>query len=127
MTSIVLMGKINSNITSRVVGNLTVSSFLLGVPGVKWDKQEKKKVWGSFPVEIWGNQAQLLSANCEKGTNILISGTLQLDSWLDNDNLREKVKIVATSFRFLPSNPENFINSSDISLEEEEYSEDPFS
>lgn len=130
MTNASLFGKINTEVTARTVGSYKVVSFLLAVPGAgKWNKTTGKTEWASFAVEAWGKTAETIEKHCSKGTNIAISGSLKLDTWTDNTGTeKERVKIVVTDFRFLPSTPESFISKDEAANEDEEteHTVDPF-
>lgn len=128
MTNLSVFGKINTDITAKTIGSYRVVSFLIGVPGAgKWNKTTGKTEWASFPVEAWGKKAETIEKHCSKGTNIAISGSLKLDTWTDASGIeKERVKIVLSEFKFLPSTPENFVSGEEIEEEDSSFTVDTF-
>lgn len=114
MNIVGLLGKISTEVGVKPVGNTKVANFLLSVRGAgKWNRDEETHNYGSFAIEAWGKLAETLEKHCSKGTIISISGALKQDTWEDNGNTRERVKIVITSFNFVNSDPEAFVAGTD--------------
>lgn len=110
------------------LGTTKVVNFLIKVQGAgDWNKTEGKARDGYFAVEAWGNLASTLEDQIKKGSNLSISGTLKQSSWFDAEgNSKEKIKVVITSFFFVPIDPSQFQNSDLASIDDEDEEGHPY-
>ena len=54
-----------------------------------------------FPIVVWGNQARPVAEYCGKGSEVVVSGRLQVRSYEDNDGKRVYVtEVVANNVYF---------------------------
>lgn len=121
------MGKINSEPQVKMVGQFKVVSFFLSVRDAgKYDKEAGQYGYASFLVEAWGKNATFIESYCPKGTVIAVAGSLKQDSWQAPEGTKERVKISADRFSFVPAAPENFINSEDLEENNSQFAIDPF-
>jgi len=77
----------------------------IGNTGIAVNRKWKEDEYVSFfEVTIFGKQAETLFEYAGKGSPILFEGRLRQDRWEnDNGEKRNKVKIIAESFRFAGS------------------------
>lgn len=52
-------------------------------------------------VTMWGRTAEVTAEYCKKGSTILVSGRLKLDTWEQDGVKRSKIKIVADKMQLL--------------------------
>jgi single-strand DNA-binding protein len=56
-------------------------------------------------VTLWGRTAEIADQYCQKGSSVLISGKLKMDTWDDKNTggKRSKIKVTATTMQMLGS------------------------
>lgn len=67
---------------------------------------EEETDW--FPLEIWGRDAEYASKYVEKGTRLMVTGSLQIDTWNDRNTgePRKKAKIIVRHLDILETRAE---------------------
>lgn len=109
---VILLGNLTRDPELRYTQNGTaVAKFGLAVNRKFNNKEgETKEEVDFFDIEVWQKQAENCSEYLRKGSQVLVVGRLKQERWEDDHgNKRSKVKIVASSVRFLgkPDKSEN--------------------
>lgn len=95
--SLILLGNLTRDPETKQVGGKTKVTFGLAVNGVQKDKPL------FVDVEIWERKGELVADSFGKGSRILVSGELALDTWesKDGDGKRQKHYMKAFDFSYV--------------------------
>ncbi len=114
-------GRLGADPTMRY----TPSGSAVATIRVAMNIAKEKTLW--FEVTVWGKQAENVNQYLSKGSQVAISGRLDLDTWEGKDgNLRTTLKVVANDVRFIGSKAQasddhvesNLVESSAVETEE---------
>lgn len=97
----ILAGNLTRDVELKVLGSGTpVATSCLAV-NRKFKGEEQKPMF--IDVTFFGKTAELASEYCHKGSNILVDGRLELDTWDDRESgaKRSKHKVIAERIEFL--------------------------
>jgi single-strand DNA-binding protein len=100
---VILMGNLTRDPEVRFLDSgMAVASFGLAV-NRKWKKDgETKEEVSFFDCEAWGKTAEICGDYLAKGRPVLIDGRLKQERWEDdNQNKRQKIKVVINEVQFL--------------------------
>lgn len=108
--SVVILGRLSRDPELRYVGNgAPVCTFSVATNHhyTKSDGQKAESVT-FVDVDVWRRLAELCSQFLKKGRQVLVTGTLKQDRWVDakTQQPRSKLKIVAREVKFLGPRPE---------------------
>ena len=126
---VVLMGNLTKKPELREVGDSQVCNMSMAINKSYINKQTDEKVNKVTFVEIsaWGKTAENAAKYLDKGSPVLIEGSLQMQTWKDKTSggNRSKLSVRAVSVQFLGSKPdaEKPAEAPDVA---EEQSEVPF-
>ncbi|WP_297455997.1 single-stranded DNA-binding protein [Persephonella sp.] len=104
-----------------------VTSFSIAVNRPYRVNNEWKEETYFFDIETFGQLAERLGKQLNKGTQILVEGQLRQDRWTDAaGNKKSKIKIVADRVSILSgkSSKEEKSKESDLDIETEDFSSD---
>jgi len=108
--SVVLLGRLARDPELRYVGNgAPVCSFSVATNQnyTKSDGQKAQSVT-FVDVTVWRRLAEICNQFLKKGRQVLVTGTLKQDRWLDTKTQqpRSKLKVVAREVKFLGPRPD---------------------
>lgn len=86
-------------------GGTAVASLSLAINRTYKQNDEKKQDTCFIDVTAWGRMGEVISQYLTKGSQVFITGRLQLDKWEDRrtGEKRQKIKLVAENIQFLDS------------------------
>lgn len=99
---LILIGNVGQKPETRTVGSTTVTKFSLATTERWKDKDGNKKEstdWHN--VEAWGKQGEILAQYVDKGTKIMVEGSVKYDTYDKDGEKRTITKIRLSSFGFL--------------------------
>lgn len=104
---VVVLGTMVRDIELRYLGSGTpVADFTLAV-NKKWVKDGEKKEKTSFiGCVCMGKPAETIAQYVKKGSNLMVAGELDQESWEKEGQKREKTKVSVKEFQFLGGKPE---------------------
>jgi len=70
----------------------------------KWDKKQNQEIPNWLDIKVWGKQAEYIGNYGKKGSQVFISGRLDVESWEKDGQKRSKVVILAENIT-LPHPP----------------------
>lgn len=92
-------GRVGNDPEAKYLANgNAVSSFSLAVDGRKKDQT----MW--LKVEVWGKAAQTVADYVKKGSSIIVSGELSIDTWEKDGKTNMKPKLNCSNFTFIGGN-----------------------
>ena len=102
---IILMGNLTRDPDVRATGTTGMKVARLGL-AVNERRRDRNGQIQEFPVfvdvDAWDKLAELCGQYLSKGRSILVEGRLQMDSW-EKDGIRhQKLKVRASTIKFLP-------------------------
>lgn len=102
LNHIVIMGRLTRDPELRRTGTgVAVASFSVAVDRDFPDKQTNQKETDFLDCVAWRHTGEFVSKYFKKGSQIAVSGRLQIRSWNDKDgNKRKSAEIVADSCYF---------------------------
>jgi len=108
--SVVLLGRLTRDPELRYVGNgAPVCSFSVATNHryTKSDGQKAESVT-FIDVDVWRRLAELCSQFLKKGRQVLVTGMLKQDRWVDSktQQQRSKLKVVAREVKFIGARPD---------------------
>jgi len=105
MNKVILVGRLTRDPDVKHVGNdKTVATFTLAVDR-RFKNKDGQKETDFVPIVIWGKQAEIVGQYLSKGSQIGVSGRLQVRSYEGNDGQKKYMtEVVAEEFTFLSSN-----------------------
>lgn len=108
--SVVLLGRLTRDPELKYVANgAPVCSFSVATNHhyTKSDGQKTQSVT-FVDVDVWRRLAELCSQFLKKGRQVLVTGTLKQDRWLDaqTQQPRSKLKVIAREVKFLGPRPD---------------------
>jgi single-strand DNA-binding protein len=117
MNKVLLVGNLGKDPELRATpSGKSVASFTLAT-NERWvdaTTEERKESTEWHEVEVWGRQAEAVSATMKKGKQVLVEGRIRTDKWEDKETgqPRSRKKIVADSVVFLGTKPSDDIDLS---------------
>ena len=108
--SVVLLGRLTRDPELRYAGNgAPVCSFSLATNHnyTKSDGQKAQSVT-FIDVDVWRRLAEICSQFLKKGRQVLVTGTLKQDRWVDTKTQqpRSKLKVIAREVKFIGPRPD---------------------
>ena len=101
-------GRLGADPTMRY----TPSGSAVATLRVAMNAAKEKTLW--FEVTVWGKQAENVNQYLSKGSQVAISGRLDMDTWEGKDgDLRTTLKVVANDVLFIGSKGDSSGTSSD--------------
>ncbi len=108
---------------------VAVCKFGLAVNNTYTDAQGNKKEDPMFiDIVVWKKQAENCKTYLHKGSPVFIEGRLQLDKWEKDGVKKSRMKVIASSVKFLGEKPKDNETSEPNNIEssEEENNNIPF-
>jgi single-strand DNA-binding protein len=104
---VILMGNLTRDPDVRATGSSGMKVARLGV-AVNERRKDRNGQPVDFPVfvdvDAWDKLAELCGQYLKKGNSILVEGRLQMDSWEKDGVKHQKLKVRATTIKFLTKN-----------------------
>lgn len=102
MNSVVLLGRMAADPELRQTGNgVPVTSFTIAVDRPFSKGGERQTDW--IDIVAWRNTAEFICKYFQKGSPIVITGSLQTRNWEDKSGLKRKsVEVIADTVEFVP-------------------------
>ena len=102
LNQVTIAGNITRDIDlRRTASNVAVADLGLAIT----DKIKQGQDWVEkttfIDVTLWGRVAEIAAEYCSKGSNVLITGRLTLDTWEQDGQKRSKVKVTAERLQML--------------------------
>ena len=102
---VILMGNLTRDPDVRATGMSGMKVARLGI-AVNERRKDRNGNIQDFPVFIdvdaWDKLAELCGQYLSKGRSILVEGRLQMDSWEKDGVKHQKLKVRASTIKFLP-------------------------
>ena len=102
---VILMGNLTRDPDVRVTGTSGMKVARLGL-AVNERRKDRNGNVQDFPVfvdvDAWDKLAELCGQYLSKGSSILVDGRLQMDSWEKDGVKHQKLKVRASTIKFLP-------------------------
>lgn len=104
INTVVIGGNLTRDVELKDVGTTKVGSFTVAV-NKKFkgqDGQMKERV-SFIAITVWGEQAGLCAKFLRKGSQVIVEGELEQETWEDKDSKkkREKTKVRANHVHFV--------------------------
>lgn len=102
---VILMGNLTRDPDVRVTGSSGMKVARLGL-ALNERRRDRNGNIQDFPVfvdvDAWDKLAELCGQFLSKGRSILVEGRLQMDSWEKDGVKHQKLKVRASTIKFLP-------------------------
>ena len=102
---VILMGNLTRDPDVRVAGASGMKVARLGL-AVNERRRDRSGNVQDFPVfvdvDAWDKLAELCGQYLAKGSSVLVEGRLQMDSWEKDGVKHQKLKVRASTIKFLP-------------------------
>lgn len=102
---VILMGNLTRDPDVRATGSNGMKVARLGV-AINERRKDRNGQVQDFPVfvdvDAWDKLAELCGQYLSKGRSILVEGRLQMDSWEKDGIKHQKLKVRASTIKFLP-------------------------
>lgn len=102
---VILMGNLTRDPDVRATGTTGMKVARLGL-AVNERRRDRNGQFQEFPVfvdvDAWDKLAELCGQYLSKGRSILVEGRLQMDTWEKDGVRHQKLKVRATTIKFLP-------------------------
>ena len=102
---VILMGNLTRDPDVRVTGASGMKVARLGI-AMNERRRDRNGNMQEFPVfvdvDAWDKLAELCGQYLTKGRSILVEGHLQMDSWEKDGVKHQKLKVRASTIKFLP-------------------------
>ena len=102
---VILMGNLTRDPDVRVTGASGMKVARLGL-AVNERRKDRNGNVQDFPVfvdgDAWDKLAELCGQYLSKGSSILVDGRLQMDTWEKDGVKHQKLKVRASTIKFLP-------------------------
>ena len=102
---VILMGNLTRDPDVRTTGSngMKVARLGLAVNERRRDRSGQMQEYPVFiDVDAWDKLAELCGQYLTKGRSILIEGRLQMDTWEKDGQKHQKLKVRASTIKFLP-------------------------
>lgn len=103
MNKVVLMGRLGKDPELRTAGDKTVVSFSLATT----ERYKEKEVTQWHILLAWGKTAEIIAKYFKKGSQILVEGKINYQSWESEKGKQYKTVIVVQNFHFTASAQNN--------------------
>ena len=102
---VILMGNLTRDPDVRTTGSSGMKVARLGL-AVNERRRDRNGQMQEFPVfvdvDAWDKLAELCGQYLTKGRSILVEGRLQMDNWEKDGVKHQKLKVRASTIKFLP-------------------------
>ena len=99
---VILIGNLTKDPELRYTAQGTaVASFRLAINSKFKSGEEMKEETLFIDVTVWGKQGETVSQYLSKGSQCLVEGRLNENSWESDGQKRTKMEVVASTVRFL--------------------------
>ena len=105
LNKVILMGNLTRDPDVRMTGTvgLKVARLGLAINERRRDRNGQMQEFAVFvDVDAWDKLAELCGQYLSKGRTILVEGRLQMDSWEKDGVKHQKLKVRASTIKFLP-------------------------
>ena len=103
---VILMGNLTRDPDVRATGTMGMKVARLGI-AVNERRKDRNGQIQEFPVfvdvDAWDKLAELCGQYLSKGRTILVEGRLQMDTWEKDGVRHQKLKVRASTIKFLPT------------------------
>jgi len=102
---VILMGNLTRDPEVRAAGTSGMKVARLGVAVSERRKDRNGNVVDNpvfIDVDAWDKLAELCGQYLSKGSSILVEGRLQMDTWEKDGQKHQKLKVRASTIKFLP-------------------------
>ena len=103
-------GKIGKLEIKNIKSNLTVANGRLA--STRFKSGEKITDWLSFT--IFGNPAKIVANHCSVGDTIILSGSIQEETWEKNGINQSKLVLIANSVEIIKTKPNGIESINDL-------------
>lgn len=101
---VILMGNLTRDPDVRATGSSGMIVARLGL-AVNERRRDRSGQWQDFPVfvdvDAWDKLGELCGDHLSKGSPILVEGRLQMDTWEKDGVRHQKLKVRASTIKFL--------------------------
>lgn len=101
---VILMGNLTRDPDVRATGASGMKVARLGL-AINERRRDRNGQWQDFPVfvdvDAWDKLGELCGEHLSKGSPILVEGRLQMDSWEKDGVRHQKLKVRASTIKFL--------------------------
>ena len=102
---VILMGNLTRDPDVRATGQSGMRVARLGI-AINERRRDRNGQMQDFPVfvdvDAWDRLAELCGQYLSKGSSVLVEGRLQMDSWEKDGVKHQKLKVRASTIKFLP-------------------------
>ena len=102
---VILMGNLTRDPDVRATGQSGMRVARLGL-AINERRRDRNGQMQDFPVfvdvDAWDRLAELCGQYLSKGSSVLVEGRLQMDSWEKDGVKHQKLKVRASTIKFLP-------------------------
>ena len=102
---VILMGNLTRDPDVRATGASGMKVARLGI-AVNERRRDRSGQFVDFPVfvdvDAWDKLAELCGQYLTKGSSVLVEGRLQMDTWEKDGVKHQKLKVRASTIKFLP-------------------------
>lgn len=102
---VILMGNLTRDPDVRVIGTSGMKVARLGL-AINERRRDRNGNVQDFPVfvdvDAWDKLAELCGQYLSKGSSVLVDGRLQMDCWEKDGVKHQKLKVRASTIKFLP-------------------------
>ena len=102
---VILMGNLTRDPDVRVTGANGMKVARLGI-AINERRRDRNGQSVDYPVfvdvDAWDKLAELCGQHLSKGSSILVDGRLQMDTWEKDGVKHQKLKVRASTIKFLP-------------------------
>jgi single-strand DNA-binding protein len=107
LNSVVLIGRLTRDPEFKMVGQSSLVNISLANNKTYLSNNEKKEEVSFFDCVIWGKLAEVMRDYGKKGTQVMVQGRLEQDTWDGQDGKKlSKIKIRVDNFQLLGGKPQ---------------------
>ena len=103
LNKVFLMGNLTKNPELRYTpGNVAVCEFSIAINrNIPLQNGQQKTETTFVPIQVWGKNAETVSRFLQKGSSVLIDGSLKYESWEKDGKQYNKILVIGNSVQFL--------------------------
>ncbi len=123
LNSVVLIGRLTRDPEFKMAGQSSLVNISIANNRTYTVNNEKKEEVSYFDCVIWGKLAEIMRDYGKKGTQVMVQGRLEQDTWDGQDGKKmSRIKVRVDNFQLLGSKPSGGSSSSSQSSNENSYS-----
>jgi single-strand DNA-binding protein len=116
LNNVVLIGRLTRDPEFKMVGQSSLVNISLANNRTYVQNNEKKEEVNYFDCVIWGKLAEVMRDYGKKGTQVMVQGRLEQDTWDGQDGKKmSKVKVRVDNFQLLGGKPSGSSSGSNYS------------